>query len=196
MIEQDDIWKHSQYLIRRKVFKIFGAAFHIYDDMGELIGFSKQKAFKLKEDIRIFTDETCEQERLVIQARQIVDFSASYDVFDPATDQVIGSLRRKGLKSLFRDHWMIEDAEGREAGEIKEDSLIMALIRRHLCNLFPQKFHATNNGIELAIYSQNFNPFVQKLKVSIVQNSQELIDPRILLAAGVLLVAIEGKQRG
>ncbi len=46
----------EHYTIRRKVLKIFGAAFHIYDPHGNLAGYCKQKAFKLKEDIRIYTD--------------------------------------------------------------------------------------------------------------------------------------------
>ena len=36
-----------------EVLKIFGAAFHIYDPHGALVGYCKQKAFKLKEDIRM-----------------------------------------------------------------------------------------------------------------------------------------------
>ena len=41
----------------------------MYDGRGALIGLSKQKAFKLKEDIRFYTDETMTEERLLIQAR-------------------------------------------------------------------------------------------------------------------------------
>ena len=47
----------DSYLVRRKVLKVFGASFHIYDDAGDVVGYTKQKAFKLKEDIRIFTGE-------------------------------------------------------------------------------------------------------------------------------------------
>lgn len=45
------------YLIRRRFWTLFGAKFDIYDAAGRQIGFSKQKAFKLKEDIRVFKDE-------------------------------------------------------------------------------------------------------------------------------------------
>jgi len=40
----------NYYLFRRKVFKIFGGAFHVYDSNQRLLFYSKQKAFKLKED--------------------------------------------------------------------------------------------------------------------------------------------------
>jgi hypothetical protein len=40
----------TQFTIRRKVLTLLGAKFHIYNAQGDLIGFSRQKAFKLKED--------------------------------------------------------------------------------------------------------------------------------------------------
>ena len=64
----------ESYTIRRKVLKVLGAAFHIYDPQGGVVGYCKQKAFKLKEDIRIFTDESRSQEWLVIKARKMLDF--------------------------------------------------------------------------------------------------------------------------
>ena len=47
------IFELTNYMIRRKVFRIFGGAFHIYDPAGQVVGYSKQKAFKLREDIRL-----------------------------------------------------------------------------------------------------------------------------------------------
>jgi uncharacterized protein YxjI len=35
----------SRYVIRRKFFKIFGDAFHIYDEAGQVLFYSKLKAF-------------------------------------------------------------------------------------------------------------------------------------------------------
>ena len=91
------------FTIRRKVFTIFGAKFHIYNEEGELLGFSKQKAFKLKEDIRIYTDETMTEERTVIKARSMLDISAAYEVVDARTGEAVGVLQRRGLKSMLRD---------------------------------------------------------------------------------------------
>src|SRR5687768_302768 len=73
---------HVQYLVRKKVLKIFGAAFHVYDTAGNVVLYSKQKAFKFKEDIRLYTGEDMTVELLTIQARQVIDFGASYDVVD------------------------------------------------------------------------------------------------------------------
>ena len=111
-------FEHDTYLIRKKVFKIFGGAFHIYDSQGGLAFYSKQKAFKLKEDIRVFTGEDMTEEVLYIQARQIVDFSAAYDVMDSAAGEKVGALRRRGWKSIVRDEWILLDAADNEIGRI------------------------------------------------------------------------------
>src|SRR5688500_795205 len=35
------VFQHKTYLIRRKVLKLFGGAFHVYDAAGSVIGYSK-----------------------------------------------------------------------------------------------------------------------------------------------------------
>jgi hypothetical protein len=72
----------------------------------------------------------------------------------------------------------------------------MAMVRRFLPmgNLFPQKFSLSDaNGIEVARFRTHFNPFVHKMTVSI--NAGSSIHQMIILAAGILLVAIEGRQK-
>ena len=50
-----DLYEADSYMVRQKVLKLLGEEFHIYSDdsMQQLIGYSKQKALKLKEDIRV-----------------------------------------------------------------------------------------------------------------------------------------------
>jgi hypothetical protein len=47
----------------------------------------------------------------------------------------------------------------------------------------------------LITYKQNFNPFVLKIRVTIDPDSRDIIDPRLVLAGGILLAAIEGRQK-
>lgn len=183
--------------MRRKVFKLLGAAFHVYDMQGNLLMYSKQKAFKLKEDIRIYTGEDMQSELLTIQARQIIDFSAAYDVVDSQARAKVGSLKRKGWKSMLRDEWVVMDPYDREIGTIVEDSTTLALVRRFIdaASLFlPQKFHAEFAGGTVATFQQNINPFVRKLTVDFSMDPHGRFDRRLGLAAAALLSAIEGKQ--
>ena len=184
----------TTYLIRRKVLSLVDTKFHVYDPGERLIAYAKQAGFKLKEDIRIFTDESERQALVIIEARQVIDFSAAYDVRDGATSKKLGVLRRKGWASFLRDSWEFLDATDRLVAALQEDSAGMALLRRFI-NLIPQKSHVEAGGRMLATYKQHFHPFVFKLDVDVTPAGQQALDPRMFLAAGILLAAIEGRQR-
>lgn len=186
------------YVVRRKVFKLFGGAFHIYDASEQtLLAYSKMKAFKLKEDIRLYADEQMNREMLVISARQVIDFGASYDVIDPVSQQKVGALRRRGFKSMLRDEWVILDSSDRELGLIREESMMLALVRRFVeaaSYVLPQKYLVTIGQTPVATFKQNFNPFVYKLWVDLSPDTAGLFDRRLAMAAALLLAAVEGKQ--
>jgi hypothetical protein len=190
-------FSHQTYLVRKKFWQFFGGSFYVYDPSGALVLFSKMKAFKLKEDIRVFTDETLQTEALSIQARSVLDFSGSYDVYDSASGQRVGALRRKGLKSSFyKDEWVILDNTEREVGLIQEESAFLALLRKYLLGaLIPQTFNAQIGGRTVATFSQHFNLFATKLTLDFSADPQHQFDRRIGVAAGILLCAIEGKQQ-
>jgi hypothetical protein len=182
-----------EYTIRRQILKIFGAAFHIYGAEGNLIGYCKQKAFKLKEDIRIYTDESLSTEMLFIGARAILDISAAYDVTDSLRQTRIGTLQRRGLKSILRDEWVVIDEAGQVVGTLREDNQLLALVRRFVANILPQSYHIVDGqGREFAQLRTHFNPFVHRMTVNVEDDCP--IEPLLVLAAGVLLMAVEGRQ--
>lgn len=189
-----DLFAGSRFLIRKKIFKLAGAAFHIYTPDGDLAFYSKQKAFKLKEDIRLYTSEAMDTEALVIQARHVLDVSAAYDVIDPIAEEKVGALKRKGLKSMLKDEWIIMDSADKEIGLISEDSMVLALLRRFILNLIPQSYDGVVGGNQVCAFKQNFNPFVTKIDADFSKDTANLLDRRLGLAAAVLLCAIEGKQ--
>jgi hypothetical protein len=152
------------------------------------------KAFKLKEDIRLYKDESMSQEILNIKARNAIDFAAAYDISDSSTNEHVGVLKRKGIKSILKDEWKIMDTSDQEIGLIKEDSLLLAMIRRFLSNLVPQTYCCTIGGETVCIFKQHFNPFVLKLDIDFSPDTKRLLDLRLGIAAAVLLCAIEGRQ--
>ena len=185
----------ARYELKRQMFKLVGADFRIYDGVGSLVMFSHQKGFRLKEEIRVYTDETKQHESLVIQARQIMDFSAAYDVWDPVARQKVGALKRKGWKSILRDEWIVMDADDREIAVVIEDSALLALLRRFLSNLIPQNYDMLVNGTtQVADYRQHWNPFLYWLSMDFSMDRGSGIDPRLKIAMGVLLAAIERRQ--
>lgn len=176
---------------RRKVLKMAGASVSVYDSSGQMQLFVNQKAFKLKEDIRIYSDEGKTDERLLIMARQIIDFSAAYDVIDSATKEKVGALRRKGWSSMVRDEWEFLDTADNPFGLIQEDSMAMALVRRFMTNLIPQSYDFRVNGASVATLKQHFNPFVFKADMNFLPDGIRQLDPRLAIAAAVLLMTIE-----
>ena len=186
-------FQFNQYLLKRQVFALAGK-FRFYDPSGKLVLFSEQKMFKLREDIRVFSDESKTQEILMIKARQIIDFSAAFDVVDSATGQKIGALRRKGLASMLRDEWEILDVSDNVIGSLFEDSMGLALIRRFLSNLVPQNYDITMGADRVADLKQNFNPFTYELNLDFSMDINKRLDRRMGIAAGILLAAVEGRQ--
>lgn len=104
-------------------FKLLAIASQIYlrDANGNLIGYVKQKLFKLKEDINIFADEAQTQHLFNIKADRIIDFSANYR-FTGNQGNPLGSIRRKGMRSLWKANYQISDAAGNHVMNINEEN--------------------------------------------------------------------------
>ena len=187
----------DRFLLRRKFLKIFGQSFHIFDSNDQVCFFAKLKAFKLKEDVRIYSDTEQQNELLRIQARSVIDFGATYDIIDSTQDLKLGALRRKGLKSILRDSWLILDANEEEIGTLQEDGGGLALLRRlggFGSLIMPQTFKAEVNGQHVASFCQRRNPFIAKLDLDFSMDSDGLFDRRIGISAAILMSAIEGRQ--
>lgn len=192
----NNAFQFKNYLLKRQVFALTGK-FRIYGPNDELLLFSQQKMFKLREDIRVYNDENKSQELLLIQARNIIDFSAAYDVIDAPTGQKIGTLRRKGLKSMLQDEWDVLDTQDQAVGLLFEDNMGLAMLRRFLLgSLLPQNYDMTIGQERVADLRQKFNPFAYQLTMDFSMDVGNRLDKRIGIAAAILLATIEGKQSG
>jgi uncharacterized protein YxjI len=197
MTSMPELYQVDQFQARRKLFTFLGAEFHLRAMDGRLLAFSKQKAFTLKEDIRVFADEAQTTELLRIKADRIIDFSASYQVYDALTNECYGSLRRKGWSSLFRDSWEILDADGVVRGRVREDSGLKAFLRRFnemLAMFMPQTFHVEVDGRNVATVAGRFHWFTQSYDVDLSEDADSIMPRPLTIAMVILLLAIEGKQ--
>ncbi len=188
------IFSYDQYLLRRQVLALTGKI-RVYTPSGELALYSEQKMFKLREDIRIYSDEAKQSEVLWIQARQIIDFAASYDVMDSQSGMKVGVLRRKGFRSFVRDEWEILDPGDVLIGTIQEDNMTRAILRRlFLGSLLPQVYEVTINDSVVAEFKQRFHFFRYDMDLDFSAGGLHTLDRRLGLAAAILLGIIEGKQ--
>ncbi len=180
--------------IKTKLISFIHNYYRIFDDYGRLIGYTKAKGFKLKEDIRIYTDENMHDELFMIKADRIIDISANYVVTDSKTGDVIGIISRQGFKSFLRDSWVIKDPDQRIVYQIKEDNIVLAMVRRTLTNLIPAKYLLLEDGQESGcIFKQNFNPFLLHFTANLANWNPQL-DKRLAIASIILLLNIEGRQ--
>lgn len=183
----------SKFFAKRKFWAVAGQVY-LYDDKSNLICYVRQKILKLKEDITVFNDEKMTEPILNIKARQIVDFSAAYDVTDVLTGEKAGALKRKGWKSLLKDKWILLDENDNEIGTLGEESSAGALASR-MINLIPQKYvMQTNDGTVIARFDQQFAIAVHKFDIEFFDSGKPLIDRRLAMGALLLLLLIEGKQ--
>lgn len=185
------------FTIRQKFFRVFGNAFHLFDGEGNLVLFAKQKRFRIKEDFRLYADESQYTEILRIATQSIFDIAGTYGVIDSMTGQTIGAVQRKALKSFVRDEWHLLDEHGQQVGVIQEDSMGMALLRRvanDLSLLFPQKYTVTMDGQPVAEVRRAFNLVVTKVTIDFTADREHRLDRRVGIAAAILLNAIEGRE--
>jgi hypothetical protein len=88
-----------------------GRKLSITDAAGNLSFFVKQKAFKLKESVTVFADAEQTLPLYQLAADRVIDFSANYN-FQDARGTHVGSVKRKGMKSLWRARYDIVNGSG------------------------------------------------------------------------------------
>jgi len=188
------VFSSDRFVLKRQVFALTGKL-RFYLPTGDLALFCEQRMFKLREDIRVYADEGKTREALAIKARQVIDFSASYDVFDAEGGEKVGTLRRKGLKSILRDEWEVLNAQEQVIGLLFEDSMALALLRRvALGNWLPQNYDLTLGEMKVADFKQRFNLFRYEMEVDFSMDTPRQFDRRLGIAAATLLAVIEGRQ--
>lgn len=91
------------------------------DATGSTVAYVRQKMFKLKEDIEIFSDDS--RTRLIyrIKADQWLDWSAAYN-FTDALGRGIGKVARKGWSSIWKAHYDIIDQHDQLQYHVREEN--------------------------------------------------------------------------
>jgi hypothetical protein len=169
---------------------------------GDPVCFVEQKRMKLKEDLRAFTDDSKNTEVFRIQAQQVWDPRARYDVTDP-TGKQIGQLQKVFGRSLLRSTWRIYNTAGEEVGWARERCMLVALFRR-LVGFVPY----IGDFADWLPIPYHFDYFVQDQPIGGLQrllgvrdrhrldvsgDSDRTIDRRVILALAVGLDALQAR---
>ncbi|WP_167341730.1 hypothetical protein [Nonlabens sp. SY33080] len=91
------------------------------DATGKTVAYVRQKMFKLKESVNVYTDESRTQILYNIKADKWLDWSTAYSMIDP-NGRVIGKVARKGWRSMWKAEYHIVDQNNQPQYIIKERS--------------------------------------------------------------------------
>lgn len=104
----DEISRHLQGLQYPVTlsFKIFALASQatVTDASGRVVLYTKQKIFKFREHVEIWTDKSQGTRLAEIKANKVIDWSARYFSTDAQGDE-IGSVGRRGWRSIWKAHY-------------------------------------------------------------------------------------------
>lgn len=95
--------------------------FSVFDANGNEIAYTRQKIFKIKEGVEIFSNSNRQQRLYQIHADRIIDFNACYQISNEQGEH-LGSVRRAGMRSLWQTHYEIFDANNQKQYDIREQN--------------------------------------------------------------------------
>jgi len=117
------------------IFKIWAFAPQMYvrDAAGEPVGYVRQKLLAFRESVTVFADDTQSAALYRIDADCVIDFNASYHLLDMG-GRSLGHVRRQGMRSLWRAHYVIYVDE-RPVFEVNEESAVVRLLDNLVGNI-------------------------------------------------------------
>lgn len=193
--KQSPIWYQNYYRIRKKVVAIANQ-YWIEDQQGNSLGYTKQKLLKLKEDIRIYTDESMNTELFRLQQQQIMDMWGTFAIIDSATNICVGKLKRQAISSgLVKDEYLLLDPNGQQVGRVVE-STGRGLARKWIPGggLIPEHVAVEFNGQEVAQIRQQFKIIGDIWEVDCSRVPAQF-DRRTLLGCMIMMGMIERARK-
>jgi hypothetical protein len=178
----------SKYRIKRPFWSFFERTFRVFTMDGQLTMFVRHPLLKLREEFMVYADEAQQQPLLRIKARQMIAINFSFDITDALTGQLLGTVEKRGLRSLFRDKFLIMDAVGTEIGYAEEQGA--ALLRR-MFPLLTSKHAIFMHGAQAGFVRQIFRFFTKEFEVEVAPSAA---DPRFVLAVALLALMQEARR--
>ncbi|WP_207420114.1 hypothetical protein [Desertivirga brevis] len=187
-------------------FKIgtFANDFIATDASGRTIAFVRQKMFKFKDAIMIYSDESKTELLYQINADKWIDFNASYS-FSDGNDIPLGSVGRKGMKSLWKASYQIFDASKVSEFNVREENpwakVFDALLSEvPFLGLFtgyffhPKYTVANEKGVLVARLSKESSFFGRKFRLDKLEDLEPAQSERIIL--GLMMMVLLERRRG
>jgi uncharacterized protein YxjI len=178
----------SRYRIKRRFWSLFERVFRVFTLDGQLIMLVKHPVFRFREEFTVFADEAQSRPILFIKSRQIIAINFAFEVTDVESGQVLGSVQKRGLRSIVRDKFIVRDADGNEIGSVEEQG---ASILRRFFPILTSKHSVVLHGQQAAAIRQIFRFFTKEFEVELAPG---VGDPRFVLACALLALIAEARR--
>ena len=178
--------------------------FTVRDANDSTVAYVKQKLFKLKEDIVIYSDETQSKLNYQIKADRWLDFSAAYSFLDEHGN-TFGKVARKGWRSIWKAEYELIDQFSKVQYRIREenawikvlDSLlgevpILGIFTGYLFN--PSYLVTDNNGATIVRLKKQPSFWGRKFSIDKIGTMDNDDDDRIML--GLMMMILLERRRG
>jgi len=191
---EGNIWIQNQYRIRKKVIALTNQ-YWIEDWNSRVLGYSRQKLIRIKEDIRVFADESMTTEVFRIQQENIMDAWGTFAVIDSPTGHVVGKIRRRITSNYVWDEFQLLDANGTQFGKIME-SAGRGLARKYVPfgGLVPEHVGLEINGQRICDIKQQFKIVGDIWEVDL-STMPTYLDRRVILASMLMMGMIEREKK-
>lgn len=179
--------------------------FVVKDGINNVRAYVRQKLFRFKESVVVFSDESKKKELYHLKADRWIDFNAHYSFTEANSEALIGSMGRKGMKSLWKASYTIFNADKQAVYEIKEenpwakvgDSLVgeIPIVSFFTGYLFHPKYGIKDQqGRLVARLSKVHSFFGRKFKLEQLDNISSEDKTNIMLS--VMMMVLLERQRG
>jgi len=179
-------FKGNIYSFKEKFWRFFGKGMTISDGEKKPVLHALWKRFRLRDDIRVTSEEDKKKEVLKVQQENFVDGGAVHAVMDSTSGDVLGGVKKNWFKSFIRDEWTLFDTTVKAMGKIRESSWRRSFFSRLSGGLIPQKYSITlEDGKEVAQLKQHVTIFSPTHTLNIAEGHG--VDKRLLVSAGLLV---------
>lgn len=178
--------------------------FTVKDANGATLAYVRQKMFKFKDAIQVFTNEQKNKVAYTINADRIIDFNACYS-FKNEHEEELGKVGRKGMKSLWKASYEIFTAENNKEFQIKEenpwakvmDSLVgeipvVSMFTGYMFN--PKYIVETNDGKPAVRLTKEPSFWGRKFKLEKLGDISNEESERIILS--LMMMSLLERRRG
>lgn len=171
---------------------------------GQTIAYVKQKMFKLKEAVNVYSDESKTRVLFTIAANKWLDWSAAYSMVD-ANNNEIGKIARKGWRSMWKAEYNIIDQNQQQQYNVKEESALTRFLDNSLGEIpilgfftgyfFNPTYNVTNNNGVVVVKLKKMPSFLGK-EFELIKTADIDEDDKQRVMLGLMMMILLERRRG